>query len=154
MNNSLNRSVTVRCSIEKAFETFTTQINAWWPKSHRNNEQSEIQFEMKVGGRLFERTPDGHEKTLGEVTLCERPCRIAYTWYPGANRLPTQVDVTFTEMDSSVDEPCTLVEVAHSEGLSALGEEWPERVKKFDAAWREVLSAFATTACLNEEKWS
>ena len=145
MNSPLKRSVTVKCSIEHAFDTFTAQINAWWPKSHRGNAQSEIQFEMKVGGRLFERTPEGDERTLGELIFYERPNRITYTWFPGANRLPTQVEIRFTDNGSNTDQPCTLVEIEHSEGLSGLGPEWPERVKRFDAAWNEVLSAFAAS---------
>ena len=40
----------------------------------------------------------------------------------------------------------TEVEVLHAEGTSALGDEWPARVQRFDRAWAHVLPIYIAQA--------
>jgi uncharacterized protein YndB with AHSA1/START domain len=89
-----------------------------------------------VGGRFYEREPAGREADLGEVLLWEPPSRVRYSWWPGADDRPTEVEVVFRAAGD-----ITVVEVTHSEADSGLGERWPERVKKFETGWGAVLSA-------------
>ena len=47
-----------------------------------------IVMESGVGGRIYERTPDGAEYDWGEVTTWSPPKRLAYLWHlrPGPFR--------------------------------------------------------------------
>ena len=136
MSEPIRRSVRVRCSIERAFELFSSDIDRWWPASHKKS-GARMCLEMKTGGRFFQRLESGEELELGTVLRWEPPHRLTYTWLPGSLAKPTEVDVLFTS-----DGAETLVEVTHSEGRSELGPEWPKRAEIFERAWSEVLSAF------------
>lgn len=137
MSAPLERSLTVRCSVEHAFDTFTARVDLWWPPGHRRLDGSRLAIESRVGGRFFERDDRGEEALLGEVVRWEPPHRLTYTWYPGARVGPTLVDVRFV-----AEGAATRVEVTHSEGDAALGDEWPTRVARFERAWARVLPAF------------
>jgi hypothetical protein len=138
MSSPLVRQIEVRCSTDHAFEVFTQRVHLWWPPGHRKHADSRMVIEGRVGGRFFERTPSGNESELGTVLLWEPPQRVRYSWWPGANAKPTEVDVVFRAAGD-----VTRVEVTHSEGASGLGELWPERVKLFERGWGAVLPAFA-----------
>lgn len=118
---------------------FTAQIDAWWPPSHRRGGASTtFALEAREGGRFYQRLADGVEVELGEVLRWEPPGRLTYTWHPGSDVGPTQVDVRFV-----ADDDATRVEVVHSIADSGLGDAWPSRAKIFDASWDTVLAAFA-----------
>lgn len=141
MNPPLERTVRVRCPIERAFEVFTAELDRWWPPGHRRFERSQLHLEAWVGGRFFELAAAGEEAELGAVLRCDPPHRITYSWYPGAIDRPTEVDVRF-----HAEGDHTLVEVTHAEGPSALGAAWPQRVEIFTQNWDQVLVAFAQQA--------
>lgn len=141
MTDALRKSIRVRCSIEHAFNTFTSKIDQWWPPGHRRFDGSRLCLEAVVGGRFFERATNGEESRLGDVLACEAPHKISYTWYPGAVSEPTLVEVRFT-----TDGEATVVNIVHSAANSALGELWPERVALFTRGWTLVLGAFSIFA--------
>ena len=64
----------VACALEHAFDVWTARIAQWWPLDHTVSvaEGLDVVLEPKVGGRIFERTPDGIEHVWGEVTAWER----------------------------------------------------------------------------------
>ena len=146
MAEPLERTLRVECPVDHAFVVFTEHVDSWWPRSHRRFDESRLILEPEVGGRFVEVAKDGREARLGEVLLYERPHRIRYTWFPGAINHPTQVDVSFTQ-----DGAETVVRVVHSEGESALGEAWPERVQLFVRGWTHVLAAFESHLVGNAE---
>ena len=55
----------------------------WWPPEHTalHEPGAEIVFEHRVGGRIFERTPQGDEIEWGEITEWEPPRRLRYRWH-------------------------------------------------------------------------
>ena len=73
------------------------------------------------------------------MVVWEPPRRLAYTWLPGSDGVPTHVEVRFEPQGAA-----TVVTVVHSEGESGLGDAWPARAQRFAAAWSEVLPAWAT----------
>jgi len=139
MNEPLRKSIRVRCAVTHAFDVFTKQVDLWWPPGHRRFDDSRIRLEPIIGGRFLERAANGDEFELGEVVTCDPPNGIAYTWNPGKGAGPTLVSVNFAP-----DSAGTLVEIIHSEGNSALAEQWKERVALFDRGWDIVLPAFGT----------
>jgi uncharacterized protein YndB with AHSA1/START domain len=91
-------------------------------------------FEM---GRFVETSIQGDIFVLGEVLVCNPPEHIRYSWYPGANRLPTTVDVTFSALGDR-----TRVRVLHYEGAAKADGIWGSRVALFEKSWDSVLAAF------------
>ena len=45
----------------------------------------EIVLERRVGGRIYERTPDGEEHDWGRVTAWEPPTALRYAWHLGGD---------------------------------------------------------------------
>ena len=60
----------VGCSPERTFELWTAQTSTWWPSTHTVSAQPgvEVIIEPGVGGRIYERTPQGDEHDWGQVT--------------------------------------------------------------------------------------
>ena len=78
----------VECPLEDAFDLWTRRTSMWWPRSHTVTGERGVQviFEARPGGRIFERTADGHEVEWGEITVWEPPRRLGYIWYIRTNR--------------------------------------------------------------------
>ena len=66
-SDAVRKTIRVRCPLEHAFRVWTEHIDRWWPKAHsRSGDRSTMVYlECWVGGRLYERTPDGVEYTGG-----------------------------------------------------------------------------------------
>ena len=140
MTDPLELSFTVRCPVEHAFATFTRRISLWWPKSHSfsGDPNLEVVLEPRVGGRIYERTPDGAEQDWGEITLWDEPRRLGYLWHIGTERSrATQVIIDFEPAAPGT----TTVRIVH-DGWDALGddaERWRERNL---GGWEGVLAPF------------
>jgi uncharacterized protein YndB with AHSA1/START domain len=99
------RSITVNAPVERAFSVFTESFSAWWPAAHHINPQGyeAAYIEPRVGGRWFERAPDGTECEWGTVLAWEPPHRVLLTWQlngefeydPDADHA-SEVEVRFT----------------------------------------------------------
>ena len=116
----------VACSPEHAFDTWANKTSAWWPRSHSITSATGLMvtIEPRVGGRIFERTPQGAEHDWGEVLAWEPPNRLAYLWHLGTDRSrATEVDISFTGGASA-----TTVTITHR-GWERLGADAP--------AWRQ-----------------
>jgi len=133
MSQPVTHTIEVQCSVRHAFNVFTERLDLWWPPGHRKV-NGRLTMEARVGGQFYELDDSGERHALGRVTRWEPPHRVGYTWLPGADAMPTQVDVEFLPQG-----PATVVRVVHGEGGAALGSQWPVRAKKFDAAWRDLL---------------
>src|SRR3954467_11370635 len=97
----LVRTVTLACSAEHAFETFTRKIDLWWPRGHRRSPEAALRLDAAPGGRLVERAPDGAEWAMGRITDFDPPSRLSLDWFPGSPVAPTSVDIQFTAIGSS-----------------------------------------------------
>jgi hypothetical protein len=70
-------SFDVACSSEHAFSMWTARIGSWWPPDHTVSAEADVAVVLQagVGGRIYERTPDGREHDWGEITAWEPPAR-------------------------------------------------------------------------------
>ena len=74
-------------------------------------------LEPRLGGRIYERTPDGTEHDWGEVTLWDPPHRFGYLWHLRRDRADaTDVEIRFLAATDSA----TVVEIEHR-GWERLG---------------------------------
>jgi uncharacterized protein YndB with AHSA1/START domain len=136
-NRSIRHEVRVACPVDRAFAVFTARIDGWWPVSHRTVPGSVMALEAGLGGRVFERGPDGVDSPLGSVLAWDPPHALSFSWRLGAppGRF-TRVDVRFVPEGAR-----TRVEVVHTEGDSGLGTQWPDRARRFAENWSQVLAA-------------
>jgi len=140
MTEPLRVSMDIACSVEHAFSVWTTRIGAWWPPDHTVTGEPglAIVLEDGVGGRIYERTPDGTEHDWGEVTVWKPPTQLAYLWHLRRDRADaTEVDIRFVPLGATA----TRVEIEHRgwERLGSAAGEWRERNR---AGWQTLLPHF------------
>jgi uncharacterized protein YndB with AHSA1/START domain len=121
----LRFSYEIDCPVEHAFEVWTTRMSAWWPKGHSASGDPDtlVVLEPRLGGRIFERTPDGAEIDWGEITLWSPPTRLAYQWHIARDRSDaTDVELTFID----AGDGRTRLDIVHGgwERLGAAGPAW------------------------------
>jgi len=140
----VEKSVTVKVPIERAFEVFTAEIATWWPlRTHAvdTKRSDAVILEARVGGRLYERAPSGEEHVWGTVIAWEAPRRIVYSWHPGRGEETAQeVEVTF-----SAEGEGTRVDLRHY-GWEKLGDGINEAVASYDEGWDAVIARYVEAA--------
>jgi len=133
----------VTCSVEHAFEVWTSGIAAWWPADHTVTGEpvAAVVLEPGVGGRIYERADNGVEHEWGEVTVWEPPERLAYLWHLRADRSDaTDVSIRFLPTERG-----TRVEIEHTgwERLGTRSGTWRDRNRE---GWSTLLPHFRAAA--------
>jgi uncharacterized protein YndB with AHSA1/START domain len=79
---SVRKSVTVKASVERAFQVFTEGIDTWWPRSHHigKSPMKRTVIEGRAGGRCYSEQEDGSECPWGQVLVWEPPNRFIMAW--------------------------------------------------------------------------
>jgi uncharacterized protein YndB with AHSA1/START domain len=144
----VRRAVTVKVSQARAFEVFTSRAGTWWPKSHHIGkvEPETVVIEPRVGGRWFERAPDGTECDLGRVLAWEPPSRLLLGWqlnlkFQYQPDLITEVELRFIAEGAGT----TRVELEHR-NLERFGDDASAMRERIDRGWPFVLDTFAAAA--------
>jgi uncharacterized protein YndB with AHSA1/START domain len=132
--------VVVACPQWHAFETFTRHASIWWPVAHTVSRAPglSVTFEGRVGGRIFERAPDGREHDWGQILTWEPPERLAYSWHIAADPADaTEVEIVFRPVADDRTE--VVVEHRGWDRLGDRGRAW-RRVNR--AGWDGTLPDF------------
>ena len=146
---AVRRSVTVNCSVEHAFETFTERIHEWWPLGRHSIDHYEtgspaetVDFQGGAGGQVYERTKAGEELKWADVVAYEPPHRFLLAWNPSREQggPQTEIEVTFTD-----ERGKTRVDLEHR-GWERLGAEAAESRQSYNEGWESVLAGFAENA--------
>jgi len=140
----LRTSFVVACPPERAFEIWTTHISMWWPTSHTVSARQDVTvvIEPGVGGRIYERTPDGEEHDWGQVTEWDPPHRISYLWHLRQDRADaTEVDITFAPAEPTG----TRMSIEHR-GWDALGAHGADQRELNQRGWAGLLPHFQAAA--------
>jgi uncharacterized protein YndB with AHSA1/START domain len=140
----LRLSFDIECPVDHAFAVWTEHLSSWWPKGHSasGNRETVVTLEPELGGRIFERTPDGTEIDWGEITAWEPPHRLGYLWHIGRNRTEaTDVELIFADRGDGK----TRLEIVHS-GWDRLGSEGSSWREANTNGWTTLIPAFAATA--------
>jgi Activator of Hsp90 ATPase homolog 1-like protein len=121
-------SFEVGCAPDHAFRVWTEDIDRWWPADHTvtGTDDLLVVLEPRLGGRIYERTPDGLEHDWGEVTVWEPPTRLGYLWHLRRDRADaTKVEIRFEAAEGGG----TRIEIEHRnwEILGSEGESWRDR---------------------------
>jgi uncharacterized protein YndB with AHSA1/START domain len=140
----LRLSYDIDCPAHHAFVTWTRKIAKWWPESHTTTGTpgATVVLDGRVGGRIYERTPDGREVDWGEVRRWEPPHHLAYLWHIRRDRADaTDVALTFVHRGPRG----TRLEIDHRgwERLGAGGRRWRDANA---GGWAGLLPHFAAYA--------
>jgi uncharacterized protein YndB with AHSA1/START domain len=137
---AIHKSLVVKCSPAQAFRVFTAEIGSWWPlglHSIGQDKITEVVFEERVGGRIFERHSDGGEGEWGRVLEWDPPHRFVMSWYPGNEpKDATELEIRFTAEGEG-----TRLDLEHR-GWERFAEQAAERRSGYDSGWSEVLGYF------------
>jgi uncharacterized protein YndB with AHSA1/START domain len=135
---------------DHAFDTWTRGIDRWWPASHTQTgrEDLRIVLEGHVGGRIFERTPDGDEFDWGQVQVWEPPSRLVYSWHLRRDpREATEVEILFRAIGGAA----TRVEIEHR-GWERLGADGQDERDKHGGGWMTLLPHYESAVESVERK--
>ena len=80
MDTAVRISIVVDAPIDKAFSVFTDDIGSWWPPEHHLAPVTEMVFEPRVGGQIYDRLKDGGESRWSTILAYEPPTRVVFSW--------------------------------------------------------------------------
>ena len=115
---SVRHQIVVGAPAERAFEVFTTRMDAIKPREHNllSVDIAETIFESRVGGHVYDRGVDGSECRWARVLAFEPPHRLLFSWDISPQwqqetdpEHTSEVEVRFTELGPSR----TRVELEH-----------------------------------------
>jgi len=132
---AVRKAVLVDFAPAEAFDLFTAGIASWWPvgsHSYGGDDVTDVVFEPRVGGRVYEVTPAG-EQEWGKVLAFDPPNGFLLEWLIG-EAAGTEVAVRFTPED-----PGTRVELEHR----GFGSSDPR--EHYTSGWGVVLAAYVET---------
>jgi uncharacterized protein YndB with AHSA1/START domain/uncharacterized damage-inducible protein DinB len=151
---TVQKSVTVKADLDRAFNVFTAGFDTWWPRSHHIGKKplQKAVIESRAGGRCFGLEADGTECQWGTVTTWEPPNRLVIAWQIDPNwqfdpdlSKASEVEVRFTAEPGGMT--CVALEHRH---LERHGKDF-EKVRVGIAGpggWSGLLQTFGRTANL------
>ena len=143
---AIRRTVTVNADVEKAFVVFTESFASWWPAHHINpNGYAGAYIEPRLGGRWFERAPDGSECDWGQVLAWEPPHLVRLSWqlngeweYDADPARASEVEVRFTAEGPAI----TRVDLVHGKFERAAHAEKLAEGVGGEAGWNGILRRY------------
>jgi uncharacterized protein YndB with AHSA1/START domain len=147
----IRKTLRVRASQEKAFDTFVGGMGGWWMKSHSllKSPQTDVVIEPRDQGRWYEVGEDGSEQTWGRVLGWDRPDSVRLAWQLNADwsydpEFETTVEVRFTP-----DGDHTIVDFEHRD-LERFGDRAAEVRGGFESGmeggWGQLLAGYQSLA--------
>jgi hypothetical protein len=140
MTAPLRMQFEVTCSVEHAFTVWTSRFGAWWPSDHTVTGRSDLDVVLQtgVGGRIYERTPEGVEYDWGVVTVWAPPTELGYRWHLRRDRADaTEVRIRFLALGPAA----TRVDIEHR-GWERLGATADECREQNYAGWQTLMPHF------------
>lgn len=147
----IRRSVTVRCSIDRAFRLFTKEMGSWWPGETHSRAAMDfegeglkverIEFQTRVGGHVLEHMSNGRSLPWGEVLVWEPPRRFVLGWKPHSRpQPPTEEEVTFTDRQGETEV------VLEHRAWERLSGDFSGLYTDYAGGWIQTLGRFAEAA--------
>lgn len=150
--NTVQKSVIVKASQEKAFRVFTEGFDSWWPREHHigKSPMKKAIIEGHAGGRCYSEQMDGTDCPFGSILEWEPPARFVMAWqinlqwqYEPDVAKSSEVEVRFTpQADGS-----TRVDLEHR-CFERMGDGWESMRTMVDGGmgWGALMGLFAAKA--------
>jgi uncharacterized protein YndB with AHSA1/START domain len=149
MSEPLRKSITVKASVERAFEVFTEGFDTWWPRAHHIGSAplKKAIIEGFPGGRCYSEQTDGTECPWGEIVAWEPPHRLVMAWkislqwkYEPDLAKASEVEVRFT----AVADGSTRIDLEHRY-FERHGEGWESMRTQVGAegGWGTLLALYS-----------
>lgn len=138
----IEKTVTLAIPPERAFTVFTREIGTWWPTDRHALHPGEVEsvvWEEHEGGELYEIATTGARARWATVLRWEPPHRLVIAWQVNPDRLGTEVEVRFTEVDGG-----TRVDLEHR-GFENV-EDGGSMREGYGPGWGHVLERLAAGA--------
>jgi len=143
------KSITVPCSQQIAFDTFSRDMNAWWPKDKNSvsamggKVAREVRLDARQGGEITEVMHDGTETLWGSVTDFSPHSKLSLAWHIGktASEAST-VDVAFEAAGDM-----TTVTLTHH-GWEVFGDDAAAMREGYNNGWVHVFETCFAAACV------
>jgi uncharacterized protein YndB with AHSA1/START domain len=135
----IRKTVTVDCAVEEAFRIFTSDALSWWPVEGHSiaGKVSEIVFEPRVGGEVYEVAESGERGHWANVLEWDPPRRLLLAW----NVLNREGELTEVEVRFSPEDGGTRVELEHR-GWERVTGAAAEKRGSYDTGWDFVLGKY------------
>lgn len=148
---AIRKTVSIDCSVDDAFRTFTEGIGSWWPLHTHSISVMDAGdaapetavMEPRVGGRLYERTRDGRECEWGSVLAWEPPSRLVLEWRVNPSNPSTEIEVRF-----SIEGSGTRVDLEHRGWERYPDESGAEARGSYAQGWESVFAGYAEVAAV------
>ena len=147
----IRKTLRVKASPDKAFDTFVAGMGGWWLKSHSllKSPQRDVLVEPRTGGRWYEIGEDGSEQDWGKVLGWERPGRVLLAWQLNADWAYDADFATTVEVRFTPDGDHTIVEFEHRD-LERFGERAAQVRGDYESGmeggWGELLTLYQRRA--------
>lgn len=147
----IRRTLRVKASQQKAFDTFVAGMGGWWLKSHSllGSPQADVVVEPRVGGRWYEIGEDGSEMPWGKVLAWDAPDRVVLAWQLNAEWTYDPDFETTVEVRFVPDGDHTLVDFEHRD-LERFGDNAAEvrgaDENGMDGGWGQLLDGYKRSA--------
>jgi len=148
--NVVRKELTIHASQKQAFQTFTKELDLWWPRSHHIGkvEMKQAVLETKEGGRWYEIGVDGSECNWGKVLIWNPPRKLVLAWQITAEwqydpNFLTEVEANFIEQGPNL----THFTLEHR-NIDRFGEKAQQIWGAFDSdgGWTGIIREFAKVA--------
>ena len=145
----VRKSVTVKASVDRAFEVFTAGFDTWWPREHHIGKVplKKAVIEQRLGGRCYSEQTDGTDCDWGQITAWEPPRRFVMAWlinpqwqFEPDTAKASEVEVRFTPESNGT----TRVDLEHRRfDRMAAGWEAMRGMVDSPGGWGSTLERFA-----------
>ena len=151
-DQTVQKSITVRAGVERAFRVFTEGFDSWWPRGHHigKSPMKRAVVEGFVGGRCYSEQEDGTDCPWGQILEWEPPRRFVMAWqinlqwqYEPDLAKSSEVEVTFTPQADGT----TRVDLEHR-CFERQGTGWEAMQKQVASpgGWGTLLQLYADKA--------
>ncbi len=141
------KTVMVKAPPQKAFDIFTGQMGAWWPKNFTIAAAPpvEVVIEGRPEGRWYERSADGVETTWGRVLAWSPPGRLLLAWQITSAFTYDASFETELELSFAPDGEGTRVTLEHR-NFERFGDMAAKMAEMLGGGWPGIMEGFAAYA--------